>query len=290
MTYFREMFRRLFRARVLVAAQVIGMLMLILLGVAWTRLPDKLGWQVALTLLVPVLLVAATLALQAATMRRLLADESSVRLVWGALSLILWIALGWVAWALLDWADDHLYEWAAYLNSKASAHSRATLFTYNHLYRWFSIAEWVLRWIVVPGKLIPCALASANWGWRLHLRRILRLILSWRWWPAVALAAVASVALPAKLFSVEPHSTVSAQIWLVSLKLATSYVIAICCWILLLAWGATLLRLSGPAHPDADGDSGEPLPEPVLAGPPNDGKSASVRLPLPDGGDDLAGN
>ena len=290
MTYFREMFSRLSRARVFVAVQVLGMLSLILLGVAWTRIPDKLGWQVALTLLVPFLLVAATLALQAATMRRMVADEPKIRFAWGALSLVVWIALGWVTWALLDWADDHLYEWAGYLNSKASAHTRGTIFTYNHLYRWFTIAEWVVRWIIAPGKLIPYALASVSCGWRLPVRRILRVMLSWRWWPAVALAALASVALPARFFSVEPHGTVSQQIWAVSLKLIATYGIAICCWILLLAWGAALYRLSGPARPDADNDSGELVPKPALVGSPDSGKSAAVRLPLPDSNDDIARN
>ncbi len=46
-----------------VAAQFWGTLLLVLAGLAWTRLPDKHAWQVLLSLLVPLLLVIAALAL-----------------------------------------------------------------------------------------------------------------------------------------------------------------------------------------------------------------------------------
>ena len=43
MKYLKDMFRRLGRARGWVAAQFVGTLILILLALAWTRLPDKHG-------------------------------------------------------------------------------------------------------------------------------------------------------------------------------------------------------------------------------------------------------
>ena len=39
-----------------------------------------------------------------------------------------------------------------------------------------TLAEWILRWIIVPGKIIPYAMASAQWGWRIPFRRIIRLL------------------------------------------------------------------------------------------------------------------
>ena len=148
--------------------------------------------------------------------------------------LLVWVAVGWAAWSLLDWCDDQIPKWAGYLNSRASAHWRARVFTYAHMQHWLTIAEWILRWIVVPGKVIPCAMASAQWGWRLPWRRLIRLLFNWRWWLAVVIAASlwrlrgrghSSTALP--------HGTVSHQVWAVVFKLAAAYLLAVavgwCC-------------------------------------------------------------
>lgn len=283
MKYLKDMLRRLGRAWGWIAAQLVGMLILILLALAWTRLPDKTGLEVALTLLTPLVLVAALMALQAGTMRHLLAnDEGRVRLVWGALTLLVWLALGWVAWLLLDWCDDQIPNWASYLNSRASAHWRARVFTYAHLQHWLTIAEWILRWIIVPGKVIPFAVASAQWGWRLPWRRLVRMMFDWRWWPMVIAASLLAVAWPGTFFNGIPHGTVAHQVWAVGLKLAAAYLLAIASWMVMLAWAATLLSSGPGAFPPPEDDSGgEPVPVPALVGPPLGSKSASVRLPLP---------
>jgi hypothetical protein len=240
--------------------------LLILAGLAWTRLPDKHVWQVALTLIVPLLLAISALELEAATMRSFADDDGRrLKLVWGACTLLVWVALFWVGWAVLDWCDDQIPEWAGYLNSRASANARATVFTYDHIQSWLTLAEWVLRWIVVPGKVIPHAMASAQWGWRLPWRKLIRMMLNWRWWPAVALTALMGVVLPGHFFTAEPHGTVSHQIWAVALKLTGSYLLAVASWVLLLAWAAVLLARTASSN-DSDG------------------------LPQPEGGDDSAGN
>ena len=279
-----DLFRRLGRAWVWVAAQFVLTLVLLLVGLAWTRIPDKHVWQVALTLIVPVLLAISFLELEAGTMRALADDDGRrVKLVWGAMTLLVWVALFWACWAVLDWCDDRIPVWAGYLNSRASAGSRATVFTFEHVQKWLTQAEWLLRWIVVPGKIIPYATASAQWGWRLPFRKIIRLLLSWRWWPAVILAALVGVVLPGHFFAGAPHGTVSHQVWAVILKLAGSYVLAVGCWVVLLAWCAVQFgRRAGGA--DDGGDYAE-VPVPVLSGPR---REDSVRLSLPES-DDVGG-
>ena len=268
---------RLGRARGWVVAQFGVTLLLILAGAGWTRLPDTHVWQVVLSLVIPLLLVISALELQAGTVRGLADDDGKrVKLVWGAATLLVWIAVGAAAWAVLDWCDDQIPLWAGYLNSRASAGARATLFTYDHVLRWLTDLEWLLRWVVVPAKVIPYGAVTAQWGWRLPWRRVLRLLWNWRWWLGVVLVAVVGVVLPGNFFAGEPHGTVTAQVWAVGMKLTVAYLLAVASWVLLLGWWATLF---GRQEPPAE----EVLVAvPVLAGPEEGSRSAVVEIPPPD--------
>lgn len=286
MSPFMDLIRRLRSSLAWVAAQFWATLLIILAGVAWTRLPDKYAWQVGLTLFVPLLLLASALILQAGTMRKLLNQQQArAPLAIGTLTLLVWVAIVWAAWTILDWCDDQIPLWAGYLNSRASAHWRATVFTYEHIRSWLTLAEWILRWIVVPAKVIPYAMASAQWGWRLPWRRVLRLLRNWRWWVAVVAAALVGVTLPGNFFAGQPHGTVSAQVWAVVLKLAVAYLLAVASWVLLLAWAAVLLSRQPQLAAGQPADDSL-VPTPVHSGPLGED---SARLPLPEGGDDSGG-
>jgi hypothetical protein len=281
-----DLFHRLRTSLAWIAAQFWATLLLVLAVAAWTRLPDSYAWQVGLSLLVPLVLLAAALLLQAGIMRKLLHDEKRrVHLALGVLTLLVWAAIVWAVWALLDWCSDQVPDWAGYLNSRASAHMRATLFTYDHIQTWLTFLVWIFRWIAVPAKMIPYAMASAQWGWRLPWRKIIRLLFNWRWWLAVIIAALVAVEWPSHFFTGEPQGAVSHQVWAVMLKLVGTYLLAIVCWVLLLAWCAVLLSRGAPAaEKPADNSL---VPAPVGAGPLGED---SVRLPLPENGDSSGGN
>jgi len=274
---FRDLFRRLRLGWRWFAAQFVLTVLLILAGLAWTRLPDKHWWQVGLTLLVPLLLAISALELQAGTARSFSDDDGKrVKLVWGAATLLVCIAMGAAVWALLDWCDDQIPQWAGYLNSRASAHARATLLTYEHIYLWITYVEWVVRWIVVPAKIIPYAVASAQWGWRLPWMRVIRMLWNWRWWLAVVLAALVAVELPSRFFAATPSGGVNAQIWHVTLKLAATYLLAVSNWVLLLGWVAVLFGRQQPPPEEVL------VGVPALVGPPEGGKQFAVKLDLPE--------
>jgi hypothetical protein len=269
-----------------VAAQFWATLLIALACLAWTRLPDRHAWQVLFSLLLPVLIAAAALLLQTGTMRSLLATEPVRKpLVWAMLMLAAWAVVVWISWTILDWCDDQIPAWASYLNSRASAHWRAHLFTYAHLAHWLTLAEWVLRWIAVPGKVIAYALACAVSGWRVPVGRVLRVLWNWRWWPVVIVAALLGVALPMHLFNGLPQGSVHHQVWAVILKLLGASLLAVVSWILLLAWGAVLLARNAP-RPKSSGDDAL-VAVPLGSAPLG---SDSVHLPLPDSGDSGGGN
>jgi hypothetical protein len=285
-SYLIETLRRIGQARGWVAAQFWATLLIVLAGVAWTRVPEKHLWQVGLTVLLPVGMLAALLVLEAGTMRGLLhKEERRVQFAWGALTLLVWIAVAGIAWFILDWCDDQTYLWANYLNSRMPAYFRAQFFTYDHIQLWLTVLIWIFRWIVVPAKVVPHAIASTQWGCRLPWRKLLRTLLNWRWWLGAVIAALLGVLLPSYFFHGEPHGTVSHQITAAILKPVGAYLLAIASWVLLLAWGTVVLDRDAPAAAKPGDDALHLVP--VGSGPLGED---SVKLPLPESGDDAGGN
>lgn len=284
MSKWNDLGRRLRVSLPWIGAQFWATLLVVLAGLAWTRLPDKHAWQVMLSLLIPLVLLAAVLVLEAGTMRRLVNQEQGrIRFFVGAVTLLVWIALIWIAWALLDWCDDRVPLWAGYLNSKTPAALRERLFSYEHFQLWLTGLVWIFRWIAVPAKVIPHAIASAQWGWRLPWRKVWRVLLNWRWWLAVVLAALIGVALTGHFFNGVPQGTVVHQVWAVILKLAGAYLLAVVSWLMLLAWAAVMI-----AHTkSADG----PLEDAQVTAPVRSGLLGedAARLPLSESGGDLGG-
>ena len=285
---------RVRRAWMWIMLEIVGVALLIALGLLWTRIPEKNAGQVLLTILLPAVVIAGFVMLQAGTFRAFLrpgsrgddGDRTRISLGWGAATLVIWIALGWVLWALLDRFDDHVWSWAAYLHSRYGANARAHWASFEHLSRDLNWAGWTLRWVIVPGLLIPLG-CSAAWGLRrLPWRRVLRLFIDWRWWPAVLACALVGEAWPQTWFEGPPHGTVHEQITRVIFKLAAAYLLAMVCWVKLLGWVAMLLD-GGPRGGENDG--GEPVAEPAIVSGLGR-RHAAAKLPLPDTDEGISGN
>ncbi len=236
---FADLACRLHRSRAWVGAQFWAILCFILAGIAWAAAPPEPAWQAGLFSLAPPGLAAAMLTLEAITMRSLMGeDRRRTRLLWGASALLAWSAAIAAIWAVLAWCEQAVPLWAAWIG--AHAQSQATLFTPLRAERWLEAGIWVLRWIVAPAAVVPCFMAAAQWGRRLPWREISRVLLDWRWWTAIVLAALGGVALPGRLFAAEPHGAILHQLAALFLRLAVAYVLAVGSWVLLLGWAAVL--------------------------------------------------
>lgn len=284
MTKVKDLLKRLGRARVWAGLQFGLTLVLLAVGVLWTRLPDKHWWQVGLTLLIPVLLIVSLLELQAGTMRKLADDDGKrVKLVWGAATLLVWLAVVWGCWWALDWCDDRSPQWGYYIYSQLPARVRAHMVNEVQIKSFLSILIWVFRWIAVPAKVTVWAGATAQWGWRVPVRRVLRVLWNWQWWLVVTVAALVAVRWTGHWFDADPTGTVSAQEWKVGLKLAGVYVLGLSSWVVVLGWWAVLFEWKKPdggAGPD-DGDALVPVP--VLSEPP-DRELKAKAVPEDEGG------
>ncbi|MDR3405444.1 MAG: hypothetical protein P4L99_23315 [Chthoniobacter sp.] len=241
MTLFRDFFRRLISAWPWLLAQFFGTLALLFLGLAWTRLSEKNFLLVAATLLLPLLLTAAFLVLEAGTLRAFAQDpQSRIRLVWGSLWLLFAALLFWIGWGLCDSFAAHTTAWASYLNAQSLAHTR--LFTYDRYARAIALCEWILRWILVPALLLPLALSLAQWGRRIPWRRVMRLLIDWKWWLGIAFTSLLAELIPSFFFTAPPYGSISAQKWHVGLKLAGAFLLKLSGLILALGWLSALFH------------------------------------------------
>jgi hypothetical protein len=261
------------RARLWALLQFAGIALLIAVGLLWTRIPEKNWFEVLLTLLVPLLVAAGFVALQAGFLRSLLrsgaaAPETPLEtsLAFGALTLLLWIAAGWILNIFIDSFGTRTDDWASYLNSRFNPDYRARVFTYEHISAWLDHVTWFLRQVVVPGLLIPLGCTALFGLRRAPWRRVARVWTNWRWWPVVLILALLGEILPQHFFAGDPEGSVQAQIWKVILKLLAAYLVSVLCWVLALAWSAALLIGVDPG-PGVTAPVSSPPPEPASAPP-----------------------
>lgn len=235
--------------------QFAGIALLIALGLTWTRIPETDKGQVLLSLLIPLIIAALFLLLQAGTFRSLLRpllgenthETQWVSLAWGSVTLLIWIAIAWIAYALNDRFDNRTYAWASYLNSRFGAGARGRVATYPHILLFLSWLGTLLRWVVGPGLLVPMG-SSTAWGLRnLPYRRIAHLWVNWRWWACVLITALVGGIWPRTWFAVVPSGSVDEQVRRVVAKLILAFGLALICWMATIVWAATLLTEYLPA-------------------------------------------
>jgi hypothetical protein len=211
------------------------------------RIPDDLSWKVWILALILLVLLILELVIQVGMLRSLLNDcGRHVRMIWGALSMLLWAVLCLiVAFSLSLW----------------------------HV----PIAPWVVGWMVAPGILLPFASASAVWGLRLPWRRLLRLLMEWKWWLGLMAALAMGVALPCLIVAAMRSENATPSIWITCLRVGVNDVLSISSWALLLSWFAVLFERQQRPTDEA------PSHVPAFIGPPEPELQASVKLSLPEG-------
>lgn len=305
----RDGWGRFRRAWIWVAAEYVGLAGLISLGLLRNRIPKNQGWEVALTIALPAIAAAGFLWLQAGLARGFLspsahveateeeegAEPKRVAMAWGAATLLLWLALGWLAGMGLDWLDMRNSQWTADLISRLGPHARATWGSYDQLFRDIQWALWTLRWVMVPGLLVPVGICSAAWGvLRMPGRRVMRVWSSWKWWPVVAAWALIGEAWPQTWFETPPKGMIGALP--VLLRVAGAYLLGVTAWVKVLGWGAMLVNPRPRTRMDEPILTlGLEIPAVPAATPRESAKETKVRdgivgRPLPKGNEHGSGN
>lgn len=134
---------------------------LFLLIVGWLHIPDANAFEVLISVVLVLLIAVVAGGGESAIMLRATGRPVTLRsLVPGTIAVI----LATVLWYATSLGVDHLGEktglWAGYLNSRAPASLR-NLFSFEHLYQWFSWLRSGVCW-VAAGLLAAAAFSAAT--------------------------------------------------------------------------------------------------------------------------------
>lgn len=246
--------------------QITLALAVFLLAILWMRLPDASAFEVALSALLALAVLALAGAGESAILLRLTAQRPAPRrLLRGTLALLLGCALWLALYLLLDRSQSGDYLRAGYWNSRFPAAWR-NFFSYAHLVLWQewlrTILDCLWTGIVAAGVLALTAARNPLRAFGFIMRRIV-------FWAALFFAAFAAIVLTTVLLSWTPGHGLRAEILSLILRLALLLAAdgALLCFFLAVV-AACILRAETP-----------PLPYIVPAGTPEPSQPRTVVNP-----------
>jgi len=225
--------------------QFIGNPLLFLLFAGWLLIPVASTLYVLLNFLVAILLIAACVALHGGTLNYFSERPLYVsgafkqiffRAVRNILAILICVAAIYLLWMLMDKFDDLQDTVPAYLRSTLSAAVRKHV-SLSSLEHSFSVFAFALRWILIPGLILPFAAAASNLGFRgfggAGFGPWKRAVTSFSYWIVLTVAAVVGVFAAQKLLDLTPNFAVSTyhhEMFSLIVRLVISYVLALIAW------------------------------------------------------------
>ena len=226
--------------------QFLGNIVIALLFVAWLRIDVANGWQVFLNFFVGLLVIVAPLLLHGATLNYCsdaATDNDKTAALVPALkkairhapAFAIAVGIFYLVLHFVDKLDNYQYAFPGYLRSEFPAWLRrhVTEHAMDNLYGGF---VGLLRWVVVPGLLLPLWLLSADLGFRgfLQVRNWWRSLRNLSYWIVMILAVLIGVYCTSKLMGWTLHPAGSAVtregIWL-AFRLLIAYLLALFSWL-----------------------------------------------------------
>ncbi len=257
----RDAFSGSLQSRRLWLIQFLGNPILFLSFVGWLRIPEGNAWQLILSVLLAAAIVAGVLILHGGTLvyfyDRFQSEGAPLKPAFGravrnVAAIAVWACVFWVFWLLaakLDYFHDQV---PTYLRSVLPAFLRRIL-TLAFVTRLFDAALFFIRWIVVPGLLLPFAASAARLGFRGFGRQgfaTWRLVVkSSQYWGIVAIAAVFGVWMSGAIVGWTPRSlnpTFTGETISLVLRLFLAYLLGLFAW--LLTCSMIGRRCGGPEH------------------------------------------
>lgn len=227
--------------------QFFANIILFALFAAWLRIPVSSAVQLIFNFVLILILIAATLILHAGTLNyvsdRRSGHDSSLLLSFRrglrhVLAVAVCVAVIVVLWWVVSALESLQANLPAFIRSMLPAFLRRHV-TLPALDTLFSSAVFVLRWIVVPGFVLPFLLQAADRGFggfnREGWAAWKRAILSWTYWLVLVAAALIGVFATQALMAWTPDfrtSTFGSEAFSLTLRLTFSYLLGLFAWML----------------------------------------------------------
>jgi hypothetical protein len=242
-----DAFKDSFRSPRLWLLQFFANPMLFALFVAWLFIPVASNLHLAYNLIFGFVLTVAVLALHAGTLNSFVDRQSSQNApLWPAfrralshlIPVAICVAVFGLLWLLAGKTDAYQSNVPPYVRSTLPVALRRhiTLPTLDNL---FSAAVFFLRWIFLPGLLLPLLAQTADHGFRgfdkQGLRTWRKTIFSLNYWIVLVLAALLGVFAIEKLMAWTPNfrtSTIRSEAISLAWRLSVSYLFGLFSWML----------------------------------------------------------
>jgi hypothetical protein len=240
--------------------QFVGNPLLYLFFYAWILIPVASTLYVLLNILVALILLAAVIALHGGTLNYFSDKPSSddaplKQMVSHALRNILPIlicaAAFYFLWMLMDKVDDLQVTFPTYVRSTFSASLRKHI-PVSNLENTFAVIAFALRWILIPGLILPFAASASNRGFRgfgaVGVRSWKNAVSNFSYWLVLAITAIVGVFVTKTVLNFTPDfakSTYRYEWASLIIRLVISYSLA------LIAWMATCSLIGRYASIDA---------------------------------------
>lgn len=213
------------------------------LFVIWLQIPEAQVWQLVLSVLFAAAIAVGILVLHGGTLnfsfeRRTISSafKSALRHV---IALAIWAAIFYLLWQQIDHLEDAQDQLATYLRSEFPAWLRRAI-SLQALQGFCALALFILRWILLPGLLLPFALQCAARGFRAFTPEPLKIwgraLKNPSYWMVMVCAAIVGVYLPGKLmeWKLNPSTaTLRSEIASLIVRLLVAYVLALISWMAL---------------------------------------------------------
>jgi hypothetical protein len=222
--------------------QFVGNPLLFLLFAGWLLIPVANALYIILNALVAILLIAGIATLHGGTLNYFSDKDTSLhaslknmflRALRNVIPILVCAATIYLLWMLVDKFDDLQETVPTYFRSTLSASTRKHI-SLPALENTFAVIAFALRWILVPGLILPFAAASSNNGFRGlavgGFRRMRNAIGSFSYWLVLALAAVVGVYATETILDATPNfatSTYHHEMFSLVIRLVISYALAL---------------------------------------------------------------
>jgi hypothetical protein len=253
------------RHRRLWLVQLLANPLLALLFALWLLIPVANTWNIVLNVFVAILIVVGAIKLHGGTLnyfRDCDWDDGALLkpALWRALRHVLAIAVCiaafYLLWLLMDRVDGYSDAVPAYLRSMMPVWLRQhiTLSFLTSAYTWIAFT---VRWLILPGLILPFAAAAADLGfrgfWRAGFVRWTRAVRCLPFWFLLAVAVLAGVLAAPAIIGWTPNFTASTlRLESVSLviRVICAYELALWAWLLACyaVTRASIEPIDGDAH------------------------------------------